>query len=74
MVLCLTVDVWVTEVQTDLQWFFTIIHFLVGGLVSSPTTSPSQTAVWDLLCFPLVAPLVPPRYTFPDSNFDSCLA
>ena len=58
----------------DLQWFFTIIHFLVGGLVSSPAMSPSQTAVWDLLHFPLVAPLVLLRYTFPDSSFDSSLA
>ena len=74
MVLCLTVDVWVIEVWMDLQWFFTIVRFLVGGSVSSPTTSPSQTVVWDLLHFPLVAPLVPPRYTFPDSSFDSCLA
>ena len=74
MVLCLTVDVWVTEVQMDLQCFFTIVHFLVGGSVSSPATSPSQTAVWDLLHFPLVAPPVPPRYTFPNSSFDSCLA
>ena len=74
MVLCLTVDVWVTEVQTDLQWFFAVIHFLVGGSVSSPTMSPSQTAVWDLLHFPLVAPLVLPRYMFPNSSFDSCLA
>ena len=83
MVLCLTVDVWVMEdlqwfyaslVLTDLQWFFAIVHFFVGGLVSSPATSPSQTAVWDLLHFPLVAPPVPPRYTFPNSSFDSCLA
>ena len=42
--------------------------------MSSPATLPSQTAVWDLLHFPLVVPLVPPRYTFPDSSFDSCLA
>ena len=51
-----------------------LIHFFMGGLVSSPATSPSRTAVWDLLHFPLVAPLVPPRYTFPNSSFDSCLA
>ena len=51
-----------------------LIHFLVGGLVSSPAMSPSQAVVWDLLCFPLVALLVPPRYTFPDSSLDSCLA
>ena len=51
-----------------------LIHFLVGGLVSSPATSPSQAVVWDLLHFPLVALLVPPRYTFPDSSLDSCLA
>ena len=83
MVLCLTVDVWVMEdlqwfhaslVLMDLQWFYTFVHFFVGGLVSSPAMSPSQTAVWDLLCFLLVAPLVPPRYTFPNSSFDSCLA
>ena len=58
----------------DLQWFCTFIHFFMGGLVSSPVMLPSQTAVWDLLCFPLVASPVPPRYTFPDSSFDSCLA
>ena len=51
-----------------------LIHFLVGGSVSSPAMLPSQATVWDLLCLPLVAPLVPPRYTFPDSSFDSCLA
>ena len=51
-----------------------LIHFLVGGLVSSPTTLPSWAAVWDLLHFPLVALLVPPRYTFPNSSLDSCLA
>ena len=51
-----------------------LIHFLVGGLVSSPAMSPSWATVWDLLHFPLVAPLVPPRYTFPNSSFDSCLA
>ena len=71
MVLCLTVDVWVMK---DLQWIHAFIPFFVGGLVSSLATSPSWTAVWDLLCFPLVAPPVPPRYTFPDSSFDSCLA
>ena len=42
--------------------------------MSSPAMSPSWTAVWDLLHFPLVAPPVPPGYTFPDSSFDSCLA
>ena len=51
-----------------------LIHFFVGGSVSSPAMSPSRAAVWDLLCFPLVAPLVPPRYTFPNSSFGSCLA
>ena len=51
-----------------------LIHFFVGGSVSSPATSPSRTTVWDLLHFPLVAPPVPPRYTLPDSSFDSCLA
>ena len=51
-----------------------LIYFFVGGLVSSPAMLPSWTAVWDLLCFPLVAPLVPPRYTFPNSSFDSWLA
>ena len=51
-----------------------LIHFLVGGLVSSPATSPSWAAVWDLLHLPLVALLVPLRYTFPNSSFDSCLA
>ena len=51
-----------------------LIHFLVGGLVLSLTTSPSWAAVWDLLHFPLVASPVPPRYTFPNSSFDSCLA
>ena len=51
-----------------------LIHFLMGGSVSSPATLPSWAAVWDLLHFPLVAPLVPPRYTFPNSSFDSCLA
>ena len=51
-----------------------LIHFLVGDLVSSPATSPSWATVWDLLHFPLVAPPVPPRYTFPNSSFDSCLA
>ena len=71
MVLCLTVDVWVMK---DLQWFYAFVHFFVGGLVSSPAISPSWTAVWDLLHFPLVVPLVPPRYTFPDSSFNSCLA
>ena len=49
MVLCLTVDVWVME---DLQWFYAFVHFFVGGLVSSPATSPSWAAVWDLLHFP----------------------
>ena len=51
-----------------------LIHFLVGGSVSSPAMSPSWAMVWDLLCFPLVALLVPPRYTFPNSSLDSCLA
>ena len=51
-----------------------LIHFLVGGSVSSPAMSPSWAMVWDLLHFPLVAPPVPPRYTFPDSSLDSCLA
>ena len=51
-----------------------LIHFFVGGSVSSPAMSPSWVTVWDLLHFPMVAPLVPPRYTFPDSSFDSCLA
>ena len=51
-----------------------LIHFLVGGLGSSPATSPSWVAVWDLLHFPLVALPVPPRYTFPNSSLDSCLA
>ena len=51
-----------------------LIHFLVGGLVSSPAMSPSWAAVWDLLDFPLVALPVPPRYTFPNSSLDSCLA
>ena len=83
IVLHLTVDVWVMEdlqwfyasfVLMDLQWFFAIIHFFVGGLMSSPATLPSWTAVWDFLCFPLVAPPVLPKYTFPDSSFDSCLA
>ena len=57
-----------------LQWFLCLIHFLVGGLVSSPAASPSRATVWDLLHFPLVTPPVPPRYTFPDSSLDSCLA
>ena len=51
-----------------------LIHFLVGGSVSSPAMSPSWATVWDLLHFPLVALPVPPRYTFPDSSLDSCLA
>ena len=51
-----------------------LVHFLVGGLGSSPAMSPSWAMVWDLLCFPLVAPPVPPRYTFPNSSLDSCLA
>ena len=51
-----------------------LVHFLVGSSVSSPAMLPSQAAVWDLLHFPLVAPPVPPRYTFPNSSFDSCLA
>ena len=29
----------------------------MGGSTSSPATLPSQAAVWDLLCFPLVVPL-----------------
>ena len=36
-----------------------LIHFFVGGLVSSPAMSPSHTAVWDLLHFP-------PAYHLPD--------
>ena len=52
MVLCLTV-------LMDLWWFFTIVHFFVGGLVSSSATSPSWTAVWDLLHFP-------PAYLLPN--------
>ena len=51
-----------------------LIHFLVGGLVSSPAMSPSWAMVWDLLHFSLVAPPVPRRYTFPNSSLDSCLA
>ena len=51
-----------------------LVHFLVGGSGSSPAMSPSWATVWDLLCFPLVAPPVPPRYTFPNSSLDSCLA
>ena len=53
-----------------LQWF----QFFVGGSMSSPATSPSRATVWDLFHFPLVALPVPPRYTFPDSSFGSCLA
>ena len=52
-------------------------HSLLGGgwgVGSSPATSPSWAAVWDLFHFPLVAPLVPPRYTLPNSSLDSCLA
>ena len=45
-----------------------------GGEGSSPAMSPSWAMVWDLFHFPLVAPLVPPRYTLPDSSLDSCLA
>ena len=51
-----------------------LIHFLVGGLVSSPAMSPSRATVWDLLHLPLVAPPVSPRYNFPNSSLDSCLA
>ena len=51
-----------------------LIHFLVGGSVSSPAMLPSWATVWDLLHFPLVALPVPPRYTFTNSSFDSCLA
>ena len=51
-----------------------LIHFLVGGGGSSPAMSPSQAMVWDCFHFPLVAPLVPPRYTLPDNSLDSCLA
>ena len=51
-----------------------LIHFLVGDSVLSPATSPSWAMVWDLLHFPLAALLVPPRYTFPNSSLDSCLA
>ena len=51
-----------------------LVHFFVGGSVSSPATSPSRTAVWDLLHFPLAVPPVPPRYTFPNSSLNSCLA
>ena len=51
-----------------------LIHFLVGGSVLSPAMLPSWATMWDLLHFPLVALLVPPRYTFPDSSFDSYLA
>ena len=36
-----------------------LIHFFVGGLVSSPAMSPSQATVWDLLHFP-------PVYLLPD--------
>ena len=66
--LCLTADVWVMEdlqwfcaslVLMDLQWFFAIVHFFVGGSVSSPATSPSWTTVWDLLHFP-------PAYLLPN--------
>ena len=50
-------------------------HSLLGGREgSSPATSPSWAMVWDCFHFPLVAPLVPPRYTLPDSSLDSCLA
>ena len=45
-----------------------------GGEGSSPAMSPSWATVWDCFCFPLVALLVPPRYTLPDSSLDSCLA
>ena len=51
-----------------------LIHFLVGSSVLSPAMSPSRAMVWDLLHFPLVALQVPPRYTFLNSSFDSCLA
>ena len=51
-----------------------LIHFLVGRSGSSPAMSPSWAMVWDLLHFPLVALPVPPRYTFPNSSLDSCLA
>ena len=73
----------------DLQWCDTSLwmnevmrtynggapHSLLGGGEgSSPATSPSWAAVWDCFHFPLVAPLVPPRYTLPDSSLSSCLA
>ena len=57
-----------------LQWFYTLFTSWWGGLVSSPAMSPSWVMVWDLLHFPLVALPVPPRYTFPNSSLDSCLA
>ena len=47
---------------------------LGGGEGSSPAMSPSWAMVWDCFHFPLVALLVPPRYTLPDSSLDSCLA
>ena len=42
---------------------FAVLYFFVGGLTSSPATSPSWAAMWDRLCFPLV---VPPVYLLPD--------
>ena len=47
---------------------------LGGGEGSSPAMSPSWASVWDHFRFPLVALLVPPRYTLPKSSLDSCLA
>ena len=54
--------------------FGTPCSLLGGGEGSSPAMSPSWATVWDRFCFPLVALLVPPRYTLPDSSLDSCLA
>ena len=45
---------------------------LGGGEGSSPAMSPSWAVVWDLIHFPLVAPLLPLRYTLPNSSLDSC--
>ena len=85
IVLCLTAGGWwrtyngfSPHLWMNKWWGLTVvwclIHFLVGGgLGSSPAMSPSQAMVWDLFCFPLVALLVPPRYTLPDSSFGQLL-
>ena len=58
----------------DLQWFYASFTSRWEVLCHHQPHCLHRPTVWDLFHFPLVALPVPPRYTFPNSSLDSCLA